>query len=169
MDTQHPQSAFIALEEGPLFPFKSWPNAGLRDVCAGVYTIWQGDKLLYVGMAGRALTEAQIALERQANRRSPRGLFSRLKSHAAGRRSGDQFCLYVCDRLVLPGLTPEEIGKVGDGALKLDALVRAYVHEHLSYRFAETKDSRRAFTLEGEIRRGRLRAGKPFLNPAPGK
>jgi hypothetical protein len=166
MDTH---SAFVAVAEGPLYPFKSWPHAGLRDVWAGIYTIWHDDKLLYVGMAGRALTEEQIALERQANPKRLKGLFSRLRSHASGRRSGDQFCLYVCDRLVLPGLTPEEIGKVGDGALHLDELVRAYIRNYLSYRFAETKDSTTARKLEEEIRQGRLKAGKPFLNPARGK
>ena len=29
---------------------------------------------------------------------------------AAGRRSGDQFCAYVCDRLVVPDLTTEKAG-----------------------------------------------------------
>ncbi len=163
MDTH---AALVTVEEGQLYPFKIWPNAELRKVCAGIYTIWQDDTLLYVGMAGRALTEAQVAAERQAHSKRPKGLFSRLKSHATGRRSGDQFCLDVCDRLVLPGLTAEEIGKVGDGELRLDDLVRAYIHNHLSYRFAETKDSNTAFKLEEEIRQGRLKAGKPFLNPA---
>jgi hypothetical protein len=48
---------------------------------------------VYVGVAGR----------------NPRGagLASRLRSHASGRRSGDQFCGYVADQYVLPELTPE--------------------------------------------------------------
>ncbi|MBD0257729.1 MAG: hypothetical protein ICV83_18605 [Cytophagales bacterium] len=163
MDTH---AAFVAVEEGQLYPFKSRPNAELRTVRAGIYTIWQDGTLLYVGMAGRSLTEDRIALERQDNPKSLKGLYSRLKSHASGRRSGDQFCLYVCDRLILPGLTPEEIGKVGNGTLNLDALVRAYIHDHLSYRFAETQDSDTAMALEEEIRQGRLKVGKPLLNPS---
>src|SRR4051794_18778273 len=30
-----------------------------------------------------------------------KGLISRLTSHANGQRSGDKFCIYVCDRLIL--------------------------------------------------------------------
>ena len=57
-------------------------------------------------MAGRSLTEDQITAHREAAARG-KGLYSRLNSHALGWRSGDQFCVYVADRLVLPTLTPE--------------------------------------------------------------
>ena len=36
---------------------------------------------------------------------------------AAGRRSGDQFCAYVCDRLVVPDLTTEKLDALRDGEL----------------------------------------------------
>ena len=42
----------------------------------------------------------------------------RLASHASGRRSGDQFLIYVCDRLVLPRLG-NRIGEIAGGALSL--------------------------------------------------
>jgi hypothetical protein len=42
---------------------------------------------------------------------------------AAG-RSGDQFCVYVADRLVLPTLAPKEVRRVATGELQLDARVR---------------------------------------------
>ena len=32
-------------------------------------------------------------------------LWTRLGSHASGRRSGDQFNVYICDRFVVPALT----------------------------------------------------------------
>jgi len=64
-----------------------------------------------------------------------RGLRDRLRSHASGRRSGDQFCIYVADRLVLSVLTSEERTAIGSGVRSFDALVRAYIHEHLAYRF----------------------------------
>jgi hypothetical protein len=158
----HP--AFVAVAEGERYAFRHWPNAAVPRVCAGIYTIWQDAVLLYAGMAGRALSEAQIVAHRRPGAKS-KGLFSRLNSHACGRRSGDQFCLYVCDRLVLPVLDPDQIEAIGKGALSLDRLVRAYVHEHLSYRFAETRDSTTALLLEREIRQGSLAAGKPLLNP----
>jgi hypothetical protein len=157
--------ALVSVAEGKLYFFKNWPNAEVPPVCAGIYTIWRDHELLYVGMAGRALNEAQIIAARGTGSKG-KGLASRLSSHAAGRRSGNQFCLYVGDRLVLPGLTPEEIKRIGNGTLNLDKLVRAYVRNYLSYRFAETKDSATAMALEKAIRRGCLAAGKPLLNPA---
>jgi len=39
----------------------------------------------------------------------PSTLYTRLRSHASGRRSGDQFCIYVADRFVLPTLSQEDI------------------------------------------------------------
>jgi hypothetical protein len=35
--------------------------------------------------------------------------------HASGRRSGDRFCVYVADRLVLPTLSQEDITAIGSG------------------------------------------------------
>ena len=160
-------SALVTVAEGKLYAFKSWPNVEIPRVCAGIYTIWRDRQLLYVGMAGRALNAEQIAAARGIHSQG-KGLFSRLNGHASGRRSGDQFCLYVGDRLVLPGLTPAEIGRIGRGELSLDKLVRAYVHNYLSYRFAETEDNPAAMALERAIRCGCLAAGKPLLNPAQG-
>jgi hypothetical protein len=63
------------------------------------------------------------------------GLWTRLNSHASGRRSGDQFNIYICDRFIIPVLTPGQQHDIGDGRLLLDQLTRAYIHQHLSYRF----------------------------------
>jgi hypothetical protein len=117
-------AALDMVAEGKLHFFKNWPNVEIPKVCAGIYTIWRDRELLYVGMAGRGLAAAR-EIHSQG-----KGLASRLKSHASGRRSGDLFCLYVGDRLVLPGLTPEEIGKISNGELSLDKLFRAYVHNY---------------------------------------
>ena len=83
------------LQHGPLYRFADWPNPEVPLVAAGVYTIWEGDWFLYVGMAGRALTAEDIATLR-ARGEKRKGLAERLNSHASGRRSGDQFCVYVC-------------------------------------------------------------------------
>ena len=82
-----------ALTRGPTYRFADWP---ISDVPAtsGIYTIWHGRAFIYVGVAGR-----QLATSARLN--SFAGLRSRLNSHASGRGSGDQFCVYVCDRLVL--------------------------------------------------------------------
>lgn len=115
-------------------------------------------------MSGRSLSEDAIRAHRAAQA-SGKGLFSRLNSHASGRRSGDQFCIYVCDRLVLPNLNTEQIAQIAAGELSLDRLTRQYIHEHLSYRFVETINGAAARELEAAVRRGALVAGQPFLNP----
>ena len=87
-----------------------------------------------------------------------------MASHASGRRSGDQFCVYVCDRLVLPALR-DRLAEVADGSLSLDRETRAYVRASLAFRFVAVADGAAALRLEREVRAGRLAAGKPLLNP----
>ena len=72
-------------------------------VAVGVYAVWDGDALIYCGMLGRGFEKA---LGGKARLR----LTTRLASHASGRLSGDQFRVYVANRLVIPGLTPEQLG-----------------------------------------------------------
>jgi hypothetical protein len=44
-----------------------------------------------------------------------RGLWTRLNAHASGRRSGDQFCVYICNRFVVPELTPSQQRELAAG------------------------------------------------------
>jgi hypothetical protein len=152
-----------ALSSGQLYRFADWPNDAVPAVAAGAYTVWEGDNLVYAGMAGRSLT-AESIMEHRNDPTRVTGLRSRLASHASGRRSGDQFCVYVADRFVLPRLDEETIQAVGDGSASLDSLVREYIHDNLAYRFIETADGDRARTLEDRVRRGGLAAGFPALN-----
>jgi hypothetical protein len=95
------------LAHGTAYSFSEWPNPAVPVFGAGVYTIWHHDgRFIYVGMSGRGIT-----LE-TARRNTPQGIYTRLQSHAGGRRSGDQFCVYVADRLVLPALTQEDIAAI---------------------------------------------------------
>ena len=101
------------LEHGSLHRFADYatlagviPGSG-----AGVYTIWDdGGELIYAGIAGR--------------NPDGKGLASRLRSHANGRRSGDQFCVYVADHYVLPELSRSQIEAIRDSTLSMDSLVR---------------------------------------------
>ena len=149
------------LEAGPLYLFRDWPVAAVPRA-AGVYSVWSGDALIYVGMAGRGRSASELT-ERAAQRKV--GLADRLASHARGRRSGDQFAVYVCDRLVLPTLSRDQIEAVAAGARSLDVLTRDYIRAHLGFRFIATEDGTSATALERRARGGELRAGKPRLNP----
>ena len=118
------------LSSAPAYSFANWPNPSVPTFGAGVYTIWNNDgRFIYVGTSGRGITA-------ETNRRNtPRGIYTRLHSHASGRRSGDQFCVYVADRLVLPTLSQEDIDAIASGRHQMDAFVRRHIHESLCYRF----------------------------------
>jgi len=152
------------LERGPLFRFADWPSPVVPQVAAGVYTVWLDGDLVYVGMSGRGWTADDIA-RRIERGEQKKGLWSRLNSHASGRRSGDQFCVYVCDRYVVPTLTADEMRALGQGQGSLDNKTREFIHQHLAYRFVVVKDGATALRVEWEVQAGALAAGRPALNP----
>jgi len=158
------QEALIILEQGTRHQFADWPNPDVPEVAAGVYTIWDGTSLIYCGMAGRSLTVESLLAHRE-DATKVTGLRVRLGSHASGRRSGDQFCIYVADRLMMPQLTSLQIAAIARRELSFDNLVRDYIRQRLSYRFAETKAGTEARDLERAVQEGALDAGKPLLNP----
>jgi hypothetical protein len=103
--------------------------------------------------------------DKTIRRNTPQGLYTRLQSHASGRRSGDQFCVYVADRLVLPTLSQTDIADIASGRHSMDAFVRRYIHENLSYRFVMVRDGAAAYGLEAMIKGGEWEHGRPLLNP----
>jgi hypothetical protein len=138
--------------------FSDWPNPDIPAVAAGVYVIWDQATLIYCGMSGRQLEKATD--------KGRYGLFARLHSHASGRLSGDQFCVYVANRLVIPTLRPEQLADFTTGALSLDRLTKAFIHERLEYQYAVVESSSEAFALEKRCREGTVFGAKPLLNPA---
>ena len=157
-----PLSAKLAndLAHGAAYLFSDWPNSAVPTFGAGVYTIWHSDgRFIYVGMSGRGITSDTI------RRNTPRGIYTRLQSHASGRRSGDQFCVYVADRLVLPTLSQDDITAIASGRHQMDAFVRRYIHENLCYRFVMLPDGAAAYAVEAAIKNGEWEHGRPFLNP----
>jgi hypothetical protein len=120
-----------------------------------VYTIWnRAGHFIYVGMAGRGDTSTSRGF----------GPFGRLNSHASGRRSGDQFCVYICDRLVLPAIR-DRIDEIAAGTFSLDAAPRQYVRAELGFRMVEVTDGREALQVERLVQRGAFSVGQPLLNP----
>jgi hypothetical protein len=155
-----PDSIIFELSHGVARPFADWPDPTVPVFGAGVYTIWDNDgRFIYVGMSGRGITAETV------RRNSPLGIYTRLHSHASGRRSGDQFCVYVADRLVLPTLSQEDITAIGSGRHQMDAFVRKYIHENLRYRFVTLPDGAAAYVIESAIKNGKWEHGRPLLNP----
>jgi len=158
------QTALGELSAGSLYRFADWPNPAVPNSKAGSYTVWRGDQLVYVGMAGRAL--APRPNDRETTSSKLAGLRSRLNSHASGRRSGDQFCIYVFDRLILPTLSRQQIENAADGQLSLDRVTRELIRQTFSYRFALLSDAATARAVERQIQREGLMGQLPLLNAA---
>ena len=140
--------------------FSDWPNAEVPLVAVGVYAVWDGEVLIYCGMSGREFEKAVASTKVRF------GLVTRLASHASGRLSGDQFCVYVPNRLVIPSLKPEQLAKFTTGEANLDSLTKAFINERLEYQFAFVRSSAEAYALEKRCREGVTFGVKPLLNPA---
>lgn len=131
-----------------------------------MYTIWRHDEFIYVGMSGRGATVEDFVAEQGLGQ--AKGLWTRLGSHASGRRSGDQFNVYVCDRYVIPALAPHQQRDIGEGKLLLDQLTKDFIRTQLSYRFAVYPSGAEALAVERALRAGQSPAGRPYLNPLSG-
>src|SRR5215469_1905637 len=105
------------LQDDAALKFADWPDGRVPRRAAGVYTIWREEGLLYAGMSGRGARAGDFTADTNGK---AVGLWTRLNSHASGRRSGDQFNVYVCDRFIVPALTPVQQREVGIGRLQLD-------------------------------------------------
>ena len=150
---------FGDLWTGAIHRFADWPSGDVPTTGAIVYTIWDHDDVfIYVGMSGRQYTPGQQSSQ------SSKGPWGRLARHASGRRSGDQFCLYICDRLVLSTLH-NRIAEIAGGELSLDAATRDYVRTNLGFRWMALPDGRAAYDLERWLQRGEADCGRPLLNP----
>lgn len=129
-------------------------------IAAGVYAIWHGPTLIYCGMSGREFEKAQTSSKIKY------GLINRLASHASGRLSGDQFCVYVANRLIIPSLRHEQLAKFAHGEHTLDQLTKVYIHSNFEYEFIVVSTSMEAYQLEAKARSGLVFGAKPLLNPS---
>ena len=161
--TSDMHAALAELRDGPLYRFADWPNPAVPNGRIGVYTVWHEDQLVYVGMAGRALSPGGAVAEPASGRLT--GIRGRLASHASGRRSGDQFCVDVFDRLILPALSRGQIDDAAREELSLDGLIRQLIRHSLSYRFTLLEDAATARAVERQIQREGLAGQLPLLNP----
>jgi hypothetical protein len=70
--------ALAELRDGPQYRFADWLNPEVPNGRIGVYTVWGGDELIYVGMTGRAVGPS--ADTNGPASAKPTGLRSRLAS-----------------------------------------------------------------------------------------
>jgi hypothetical protein len=112
-----------------------------------------GTDYIYVGIGG--LAGATV------HDRNPR---SRIIQHAQGRRSGDQFCIYIQDFYVIPAIISKPYApKKG----YLDTLTKEFIQSRLTYRYlvVQTEDSDKVVRrLERELQNNEHGFGVPFLN-----
>jgi hypothetical protein len=93
-------------------------------------------------------------------------LWTRLDSHASGRRSGDQFNIYVCDRFIVLAPTPDQQREIGQGISFLDQMTKKFIHEHLGYRLLVYSSGKEALSAEREVRAGNLADWPALLEPS---
>ena len=119
-----------------------------------IYTVFlDRSEYIYVGIGGLAGKTAQD--------RNPR---SRIMQHTQGRRSGDQFCIYIQDFYVIPELIGSKYTpKKG----YLDQLTKEFIQSRLTYRYlvVQTEDSDQVVRqIERELQRDEHGYGVPLLN-----
>jgi hypothetical protein len=150
------------LQDATALKFADWPDVRVPRRAAGVYTIWRQENLLYAGMSGRG---AQVEDFTVGSEGKAVGLWTRLNSHASGRRSGDQFNVYICDRFIVSALTRDQQQAIASGQLFLDHLTRDFIRQNLTYRYLVCRDGTEALEIERHVRSGQLPVGHPYLNP----
>lgn len=158
MNSEELQRMCSELTNAELKFFRNWPDRSIPTVSAGVYAIWDlTGRFIYVGMSGWEISKRRNSIK-------PYGLVTRLGSHASGRLSGDQFCVYIANRIIIPDLNQEDLAHFRDGSVTLDQYVKRYITNNLSYRFILLNDEKGAMELEEHIRRFGLGGSLPFLN-----
>jgi hypothetical protein len=160
------EMALGRLSTGRVRGFHEPIDPDIPRVVAGCYTIWnEKGEFVYAGMAGRTLTAETINAAQADPRARITGLRDRLATHRGGRRSGDQFSVYVFDRFVLGLLSAEAISEAVAGTRRLDEDVRRFIHSHLSYRWVEMPSGADAYALEAVLVTQGIAGSLPYLNP----
>ena len=119
-----------------------------------LYAVFLDNKeFIYVGIGGLS--------GKSVKERNPR---SRIIQHAQGRRSGDQFCIYIQDFYVIPTI----INKTYEPKKGyLDTLTKEFIQSRLTYRYlvVQTEDSDKVVRrLERELQNNEHGFGVPKLN-----
>ena len=155
MDTElSKEIASLFDEKNDLLPFSLESVSKIPEYGSILYAVFLDKKeFIYIGIGGVAGSTARS--------RDPR---SRIREHTSGRRSGDQFCIYIQDFYVIPTLLNDDY-RPQKG--HIDRLVKEFVQSRLSFRFVvfQTEDSNQIVRrLEREIQEGMHLNRKPSIN-----
>jgi hypothetical protein len=74
-------------------------------------------------MSGRGAQREDVVADSGQNSQA-KSLWTRLNSHASGRRAGDQFNVYICDRFIVPALTAVQQRDTGAGIMRANDAAR---------------------------------------------
>jgi hypothetical protein len=141
------------LAGAPLKRFSDWPDMSLEKGRPGVYAIYDGDTLLYVGVAYRDREET-------ANPQA-QGVWGRLATHSRGTAPG-HLADGVLDHFILPSLTTETV----QAGFDRKAAIRDFIRTRCTYRAISVATGDDARQAEAEARRdGVDDSGPPLFNP----
>ena len=145
----------------PLFdesvPLRTFSPSNIKDIPVFgsiIYSVFLDKKeFIYVGIGGLS--------GKSVHERNPR---SRITQHTQGRRSGDQFCIYIQDFYVIPLLIGQTyVPKKG----YLDQLTKEFIQKRLTYRymvFQEEDSDKVVRKLERDVQSRGYQGLKPKLN-----
>ncbi len=156
----------LAGAEDGLHALEKGPPSRLADLAAsecprttGVYTLWDEELFLYVGVA--RINPAETA-NPQAD-----GVRGRLNTYRRARLTSE-FAIGMLLRFIIPQLSAAERDALGRGAIgmsEMTARLRTHLDRHVTFR-AWSCDAATALALETHIRRRGLEtAPTPVFNP----
>lgn len=151
--TPSADAVLAALATMPRAPLRSLPELDVPRT-TGIYALWHGDELLYVGIA---VKDPTVTTNPQAA-----GVAGRLGTYRRCRLTSD-FTIAVAFRFVVPSLSPSALSDLADGSIgtrEIRRLTQAWVADHVSFA-ARPADPLLARAAESIARRSGLPGAQP--------
>jgi hypothetical protein len=132
--------------------FDAWPDESLSKGRPGVYGIWAGDELLFVGLSwqDRADTDNPQA----------QGVWGRLQTYMI-RNQPSRFISAVFDRFVFPSLEGDSRTAIADDPALASEAAHQHLRNHFEYRALVTSNGEEARALADAIKGGHSVFGPP--------
>jgi hypothetical protein len=122
----------------------------------GVYAMYRGDELLYIGYAGR---------EDHKPGNKSYGIFDRMDSYYWSGSLGSDFLGYLAMRLLKEGVLSVQLDGTEASIFKrLSDATKQYARDHIRFRYVQEDDKRTVRHMEKTARAG-LTGPRPAFNP----